>query len=269
MSGLAHSEAGSYFAGQVAGSLKAPLAGSITFHLFLFGALFLSSVRSHRGELWGGPGGGSITVGLVAEVPGIPLPRPEVTTASRVVDVTKGLYKAEAEPKPKEPATPTTPIPKFERYKQPRYVTRPSRVLENPETPPPNAIPYGQGGTPTLPFTSFAVGSAEGGLAFSGPGGAFGARFPWYVEAVRRRISSNWLQSTVDPTIRWAPRVVIDFEILRDGSITNIQLMRTSGNSSVDSSAIRAIQLSNPLDRLPGEYGGSVVNVEFYFDFHR
>ncbi len=249
-------------------SLKIPLLWSLLFHSFLFGSLVLSTLRSHRGELWGGPGGGVMTVGLVGNLPGVPLPRPEVFTPSRVVDETKGLYKAE--PKPKEPETPATPIPEFQRNKPQKYVTRPSRVLENPTPPPPGAIPYGQGGAPTLPYTQFTMGGAtQGGMGFSGPGGEFGARFPDYVMGVRNRISSNWLQSTVDPSVRWAPRAVVTFQILRDGSIANIQLLRSSGNASVDRSAIRAIQGSNPLAPLPSAYAGSYVSVEFWFDFRR
>jgi protein TonB len=251
-------------------SLRGPFGFSLAFHFVLLGLLVLSSVLTHRGELgWGAPGGGAVTLGLVGTVPGISLPRPEVVSTNRVVDETKGLYKSEE--KPKEPETDVTPIPKFERNKPPRYITRPSRVLENPTPPPPGAIPYGGGGTPTIPYTSFTMGAGmQAGLGFSGTGGGdFGARYPWYVEAVQRRISSNWLQSTVDPAVRFAPRVVVDFQVLRDGSVTNVQLVHSSGNSSVDLSAIRAIRESSPLDRLPGDYAGSNVNVEFSFEFHR
>lgn len=260
---------GSYAAAQSADSLKGPLGLSLTFHLVVVGSLVVSSVLSHRGELWGGVGGGSVTVGLVGSVPGISLPRPDVVTPSRVVDESRGLYKAE--PKPKEVETEATPIPKFERNKPPRYVTRPSRVLENPTPPPPGAIPYGQGGTPTVPYTSFSMGAGtQGGLGFTGAGGGnFGSRFPWYVEAVQRKISGNWLQSTVDPSVRWAPRVVATFEVLRDGTATNIQLLRSSGNSSVDTSAVRAIRASSPFQQLPAEYQGTYVNVEFWFEFRR
>ncbi len=250
-------------------SLRAPLLWSVAFHALIFGSLAYSTLFSHRGETWGGPGGGAITVGLVGNLSGVPLPRPEVITPSRVVDETKGLYKEE--PKPPEPEAPATKIPEFERNKPPRYVTRPSRVLENPTPPPANAVPYGQGGAPALPYTQFTVGgAAQGALGFSGPGGGdFGGRFPWYVEAVRNRISSNWLQSTVDPSVRAAPRAVVTFQVLRDGSIVNVQILRSSGNASVDNSAIRAILSSNPCPRLPAEYVGSNVGVEFYFDFRR
>ncbi len=249
-------------------SLKAPLVWSLAFHTLLVGSLALSTLRSHRGELWGGAGGGSITVGLVANLPGVPLPRPDVVTLSRVADETRGLYKAE--PKPKEPKTPAKQIPEFARNKPPRYVTRPSRVLEDTTPPPPGAIPFGQGGAAALPYTQFSMGAAtSAGLGFTGPGGNFGGRFPWYVEAVRRRISSNWLLSTVDPSVRWAPRAVVTFQVLRDGSIANIELVRASGNASVDNSAVRAIRDSSPLERLPAEYSGSNVTVEFWFDFRR
>ena len=114
------------------------------------------------------------------------------------------------------------------------------------------------------------AGTTQAGLAFSGVGGGdFGSRFSWYVEAVQRRISSNWLQSTVDPSIAYAPRVVVTFTILRDGTVTNVQITQKSNDYSVDSSAVRAVNASSPLDRLPGGYSGSSVNVEFYFDYHR
>ncbi len=250
-------------------SLAGPLGYSLALHLSLAGMLVVSSMYTHRGDSWGGPGG-AVTVGLVGSVPGIPLPKPDVVTPSPVVDESKGLYKSEPVPKPIVPED-AIPIPKFSKNKPPRYVTRPSRVLENRTPPPENAVPYGQGGAPTVPYTSFSMGAGtQGGLGFSGAGGGnFGSRYPWYVEAVQRRISGSWLQSTVDPGIRWAPRVVATFEVLRDGTITNIQIARSSGNASVDTSAIRAIRDSSPVERLPTEYNGSYVSVEFWFDFRR
>jgi protein TonB len=56
---------------------------------------------------------------------------------------------------------------------------------------------------------------------------------------------------------------------MRDGSVANIQVLRSSGNASVDMSEVRAIRASSPLQPLPGGYSGSYVNVEFWFDFHR
>jgi protein TonB len=244
---------------------------SLALHVALllwFGIPAFLSIFSHPGADWGGPGG-SVTVGVVGSVPAIPMPRPEIETPNRVVDESKGLFKPEPQPKPMPDAT---PIPKFERDKPPKYITRPSKVLENPTPPPPNAIPYGGGGTPTIPTTSFALGAGQtqASLGFTGTaGGDFGSRFSWYVEAVQRRISGNWLQSAVDSSVAMAPRVVVTFTIMRDGSITNVQITHSSNNYSVDNSALRAVRDSSPVARLPPEYAGSNVNVEFWFDFHR
>jgi periplasmic protein TonB len=205
-------------------------------------------------------------------VPAIPLPEPDVVSPSRVVDESKGLYKSEPQPKPKvEPDA--TPIPKFEKNKPPKYISRPSKVLENPTPPPPNAVPYGGGGTPSVPVTSFAMGAtgttAAGLIAGGASAGDFASRFGAYVTAVQQRISREWLESTVDPSLMYAPRVRVTFDIMRDGSIRNIQLIQSSNNRSLDNSAIRAVQSSSPLLALPAAYSGSSVSVEFYFDFRR
>ena len=212
-------------------SLKGPLSFSLVFHGALAVLFISSAIFSHTGNDWGGPGG-AVTVGVVGSLPAVPLPLPDVVTPSRVVDESKGLYKAEPAPKPVPPPD-ATPIPKFEKNKPPKYETRPSKVLENPKPPPPNAVPYGGGGTPTVPTTSFAMGpgaAAQAGMGFEGPGaGNFGARFSWYVEAVQRKISASWLQSTVDPRVQFAPRMVATFDIARDGSVSNIQLRNRVG----------------------------------------
>jgi len=250
-------------------SLKTPLSYSLILHGALVTVMVVSSFISYQRDSWGGPGG-AITVGIVGSVPGVPMPRPEVETASRVVDESKGLYKSEPAPKVQPPPD-ATPIPKFEKNKPPKYVTRPSKVLENPARPPENAVPYGGGGAPTVPYASFTLGAGtQGGLGFNGTsGGDFGAKYSWYVEAVQRRVSGNWLQSTVDSTIQFAPRVVATFDILRNGSVTNAQILKSSGNASVDRSALRAILQSSPLQALPNDYSGSKVSVEFWFDFKR
>lgn len=250
-------------------SLKQALILSVGCHLFLIAAVGAAGMFSTRGESWGAAAGGAITVGLVKSISGVPLPRPDAVTTSRVVDESRGLYKTEPQPELKPPEAKA--IPEFSKSKTPKYVTRPSKVLEDESTPPPNAVPFGGGGTPNVQYTQFTVaGQTQGGLGFTGGGsGEFGSRFPWYVEAVRRRISSNWLQSAIDPSVRWAPRVVVTFQILPTGTIANVQILRSSGQSSVDYSARRAVLDSSPVERLPAGYGGSAVSVEFWFEFRR
>jgi len=256
-----------------ANSLKKPFVWSVGFHVLLFSSLGFSTWFSHSGDSWGSFGGDNgVSVGLVARLPGVNLPRPDAVTTSRVVDTSKGLYKSEPQPKPKEVEPDTQKIPEFAKEKTPHYITTPSKILEDKTPPPTNAVPYGGGGAPALPYSTFAMnnGTTQGGMGFSGPGGGdFAGRFPAYVDAVRNRISSNWMQSTVDPSVRWAPRAQFTFQILRDGTVTNVQMTASSGNRSVDNSALRAVLSSSPMSALPSNYSGSTINVSFWFDFRR
>lgn len=249
----------------ISDDLKQPLLLSGGAHGLLLGLLMVSFPFPHHGEPWGGPGGGAIQVNAVRSLPGVPLPRPPVVAENRTASESPGLHKA----LPKKPELPlrATELPRFGEKKKPERVQRARREEPPPELPP-GAIPSGGGGPAAVPYTSFQVGASEGGLAI-GEGGSFGSRYPWFVESVRRRVSSNWVQATVDPYVKWAPRVVITFEILRDGTVVNLQTLQSSGEPSVDRSAVRAIRDSSPLDRLPPAYRGDRVLVEFWFDFHR
>jgi len=249
--------------------LGMPLAASAGMHGVLTGLLLFSAFFAPRGSAWSGSGGGAVSIGVVGSLPGVPLPRPSVVSMSRVADPSKGLYKSEPPPKPVE-VPDAKKLPKFEKEKK-LPPSKPSRLLKDDSTPPPGAIPYGQTGAPSLPYTQFTQGTGTpGGIGVKGPaGGDFGARYSWYVEAVQRRISGNWLQSTIDPALQFAPRVVVEFQIFRDGGARNIQITHSSGNISVDRSALRAVQDSIPFPNLPGDYAGSYVTVEFWFEFHR
>ncbi len=98
-------------------------------------------------------------------------------------------------------------------------------------------------------------------------GGDFAGRYPAYVEAIRRRISQNWIQSSIDPAAR-ASRTIhatATFTINRDGSVRDIRITLSSGNSSFDTSSLRALYDSNPMPPLPADYSGSYVSVTFDF----
>lgn len=250
-------------------NLQRPVVVSAVAHAGLVAVLLVSFPQDQRGESWGGPGGDAIQVSVVRNLPGVPLPRPMVVTQSRVASVSPGLHKAPPvrEPKREETRKPATELPRFgeESKRQPALRAR----REEPPAPlPPGAIPSESAGPPALPYTTFQANGAQGGMSF-GSGGGFGSRYPWYVASVQRRISSNWLLSSIDPHVPWAPRAVLTFEILRDGAVVNIQMMQSSGVPSVDRSAIRAIHDSSPLDQLPSDYRGEKVLVEFWFDFRR
>jgi len=251
------------------------IGGKLLLSVLLHVALFLTTFAYLRlgvrlgagwGKNWGG--GGAVRVGSVASLPGVPLPTPMIATRNILATQNPGLYQTEPEtpPPPEEKAE---DIPKFKEAVRPEKAVRKAKHLQKEELQmPENAVPFGLGGKPMMSYAPVTNAAGEGGLNFGG-GGDFGARYSWYVTAVRNRISNNWLLSTVSPQIQTAPRVYMTFEILRDGTISDIQMTQSSGIPEVDRSALRAILASSPVAPLPRDYSGDKVSVEFYFDFHR
>jgi protein TonB len=250
------------------------LGGTVLLSIMLHGLLFAlafgyAALGPHLGGGWGRSwgAGGATRVSAVSSLPGVPLPAPMLATRSTLATQNPGLYQTET-PSEVEPPPATTEIPKFQQAVAPEKAVRVAKrlqkeVLETPE----NAVPFGLGGKPSLAYSQFVNSAGEGSLAFGD--GNFGERYGWYVAAVRNRISSNWLLSTVSPSIATAPRVYLNFDITRDGTVTSVRITQSSGIPQVDRSALRAVLASNPLGPLPSDYAGDEVSVEFYFDFHR
>jgi periplasmic protein TonB len=249
--------------------LRGSLLVSAVLHVLL-GALALgyTALGLGRGLGWGNPwAGNSARVNVVTALPGIPLPAPLLATPNTVATENPGLYQKEPEPKP-EPPKDAEEIPKFEDSEKPKPpVNVNKRIQKETIPPPPNAVPTGEGGRPSLTYGQFVNDQGSGGLSFGDSG--FGERYGWYVDAARNRISSNWLMSTISPNILSAHRAYVRFDILRDGTVTDVQLTESSGNPEVDRSALRAVYASSPLGPLPQDFTGSKVSVNFYFDFSR
>ncbi len=247
--------------------LRGPVIASLVLHGALLGlALGYAARGFRRGPGWGNPwNGNAARVGVVTSLPGMPLPSPMLATPNTVATENPSLYHALPKPK-EEPAPEAQEIPKFKEEFKPAKPLRINKRIQEEMTPPPNAIPAGEGGKPSLTYGQIANGEGSGAVEF---GAGFGERYGWYVEAARNRISSNWLMSAISPTVTAARRVYVHFEILRDGHIQNVRLTQSSGNAEIDRSALRAVYASDPLGPLPQDYRGDRVAVDFYFDFSR
>src|SRR5271157_3713744 len=186
---------------QAEGNVGVPLVGSVVLHAALFAlALFGYLIPSGRGESWGGTtgGGGAMSATLVSS---IPLPAPQTQTQNVLANESKGLAQSQPKEIPKEEPK-AIPIPEREaKRKGPRESAQkkppPKQIAKVEE----NQIPFGQGGPVSGPYGSFAAGGTKGGLSFTGGSGDFGSRFGWYVDAVRRKVSENWLKYEIDPNI--------------------------------------------------------------------
>lgn len=285
--------------------LRRPVLISAGAHVLLATVSLAGALLRHEGSTWGegGPGGAAL-VRLVSAA-SVPLPAPSVSTDNRLATENPGLHQPDpTPPTPRRRATPPPPEPEktvdlpsrnarlvastTEQPTQPpapppapRPQQRASADVPQPPRPQPrsrnpapepqagNEIPFGEGGPAQGPYGMFSTDSGTGGLSFAGGSGDFAGRFGWYVTAIRNRVSNNWLKGTVDPGVRTAPRVYVSFQILRSGQVVNAQLTTSSGLVSLDRSALRAVFDSSPMPPLPGEYSGSSVSVEFWFDFRR
>jgi len=119
---------------------------------------------------------------------------------------------------------------------------------------------------PTTPTSSAGQG-AVGLCNDAHDGGGFAARFPWYVQVVQRKVSENWLKYEVDPRIKTANRVCLNFDIDRSGQPSNLRIVQSSGVPSLDNSAVRAVQRVYNFGPLPAEYEKDKVSVLFWFDY--
>lgn len=254
-------------------SLRGNVLASLGLHVLVFASLILyAHIGPNLGDRWGANGGGAgdaVHVNAVQSLPGIPLPSPMISTPNTVATENPGLHKTEPEPKPKE-IPQAEEIPKFKDAIKPEKVERVNkRIQPKVQLPvPENAIPFGEGGPPAQNYTQFATrGGGDFGIGFGLA--SFGDRYAWYVTALRNRISNNWLMSMVSPNLMSAPRVYVTFDILRDGTISGLQITQSSGVPEVDRSAVRAVIASSPVNPLPADYSGSRLAVKFYFDFRR
>jgi protein TonB len=248
-------------------TLKRYLGYSLYVHGGIAVLLIAYAYFQYRANNWGGVGGdlGGTKVTLVSNA-GIPMPKEPVVTESTAVDPTKGLHKEE--PKKPEPIKDATPIQKFDKEKRDPPSPK-SRTLDKQKQQPDNAVDYGKGGAPQLQTGYSQNPGASSGVNVQGQGeGDFALRYAWYVEGMKRKISQNWQQSTIDPAVLAARRAhsIVEFTINRDGSVKNVHLTQTSGNSSMDTSGVRAIYGADHFERLPSDYSGSFVVVTFDFD---
>lgn len=263
----------------------------VVYSACLHGALVLAigvaAYYQYRGNQWSNPGGAlgnDVKVNLVPSA-GINMPKPDFSL-SHAVDPTKGLYKEE--PKPPDVAElpkdaleipkfkeavvkpPVRPDSDFKDEPRKKPVPHPSKVFEDLRPTPKNAVNYGKGGQPDIPTgNGSAPGAPNSGVQVQGQGGGdFATRYGWYVEAVRRKIGGSWNLFEIEPAVRNARRAktVMTFTIYRDGSVKNVRLEQSSGNSSMDVSAQRALANASPMPALPNDYSGSYVNVSFDFD---
>ncbi len=241
---------------------KKPLFLSAGFHLFLTGSIVLTAflLAPRATTNWGQNTGDAVNATLISASA---LPIPHVEESKNIVaNDSKGVTETKPQPKPAETEDGVSIPSKDVKVKpKPQTKTPPTIAHAHPlPTPEDTAVPYGEKGPVSGPYGSFSAPHTEGGFSFQDA--SFGSRFAYYVQRVNQTVSRNWFK----PDVENAKRVYIVFDIMKDGSPTNVRIEQSSGVPSLDQLAMRAVQRSD-FGPLPPEYPGSKVSVEFWFDY--
>jgi TonB family protein len=83
-----------------------------------------------------------------------------------------------------------------------------------------------------------------------------------YLKEMHRKLKRAW-----SPPSGTSRRAQIQFRLKRDGSVAAIKLIASSGDSSVDQSALSAVSQSAPFGTLPKEYEPDNLDVRYTFNY--
>jgi len=257
-------------------SLRRPFLGSLVMHMSVFTlAFFYSWILARDRISFGDPTavpGGAVPINIVKNIQLAPAQTQvenPVANDTRSSVPTPPLAKAKAQEKV-EPEPDALPLPSAKERKKAES-RAPERKFRPYVPERDNQLYASKGmGVNTPSFTGLQQNAFGVGIGM-GPGTPFGERYSWYVEALQRRIGEHWQRELiqVDARVRSAPRSVVFFEILRDGTVRGVRLAQSSGNPSVDYAALRAVTNANPVPPLPSDLGRSAVSTEVWFQLKR
>lgn len=190
----------------------------------------------------------AVSVRLVRPEP----PRQRRRSAAPAAQPTRAPKKKTPVPEPEPTARPVaTAPPKVE------PATRPASedAMAAPDrrsTPRPTPVPAPSGGT------GLSVGGGDNERI---PGIPSDFHFTYYVQRMLALIEARWYK----PVAPAGTKARVRFTINRDGRLSRIELESSSGNSSFDRAALRALYATNPLPPLPPAYNKQSLTVHLTF----
>jgi protein TonB len=196
----------------------------------------------------------------VTPVDTIPIPRRQ-GPQNPVANDTQSVVPPKPEKQEAVQRQPEKAIPIPDQEKPKKREDRPRRQQTYQQPTPPNQIATRLPQAAVNPMYSMNNGGNGVGIS---PNSVLGQRFGWYAEMIRKIIARNW--STNGLAGHQASAAVIGFTIARDGSIRDIRLEQSSGNPTIDNTALRAVYSSSPLPALPPQYDRDTAPAEFTFD---
>jgi protein TonB len=240
-----------------------PIFGAILLHagiaaLLFYGWFWMNRSRERFGDLH--PAGGPAYA--VSAVHNIPIPQqpapPNPVAHDTQSMVPSAPAKQEIEKKPPPPQKNAVEIPD----KPKRQAPQPIHQQQYLQPAPSNQIYTRSPPAVSNPMYSQQSGAGQVGI---GPNSPLGNRLGWYAEIVRQRIAQSWQTNGLDAGSQSQPAMVT-FYIMRDGTVRNPQIVQSSGNPSIDNTALRAVYGAGQLPPLPPQITESYISAQFTFN---
>lgn len=163
-------------------------------------------------------------------------------------------------PSRSEPRTKGLPAPDAKKTKKPARKPEPRVQPSAPPNPParrqaPGGAPGGTGAAAVTPGLEFGP---------PGPGVPSGSDFlgDWYLAGVQRKIWSIWMQQI---KADFRVPITVRFTIEADGSLSEVEVVESSGATLLDLAAKRAIYSAAPFGPLPKSYGTTSYTIQAVF----
>jgi protein TonB len=241
--------------------IAGPAAGAIVLHVALAACLayYAWVLGLFHHNLWGGAGAGSaMQVSLVSSA--LPLPTDEL---NKNVLATETPSQAPAAPSPKQQQrVDQTAIPILGKQVKPKQQNTPKTQQHQPP-PHQNMAQYGEQAGSLMPHQTQT--GSNGPTAVED--NSFANLFGWYVGQINNKMAQVWYKGEVDPRTPKGARVYLIFTIHRDGTVSGMQLDRSSGSPTLDTSCERAIERVDTFGNLPSAYNQNTLRVSYYCEY--
>jgi protein TonB len=156
-----------------------------------------------------------------------------------------------AEPEPEPPPRPAPPPEEAPTLPAPKPAPKTEKPAERRPPAPPEEPKQRRGS---------AFGSATGTAAFGAQGVGLDNpdfTYGYYVEQMLALISNNWAR----PPAAGRIEAVVHYRIARDGTVSEIELLESSGDRAFDDAALTAVRLASPLPPLPASFNSDSLGV--------
>ena len=124
----------------------------------------------------------------------------------------------------------------------------------------------GQGSGGDFGLGTGAHGRQVGGLEVLSD--TMGVDFGPYLQRVLHEVRQNWYNAIPESAQMKHGNLIIEFAILKDGTVAGMKLVATSGDIPLDRAAWAGITGSDPFPALPSEFGGQYLALRFRFYYN-